>query len=158
VQTHHINVSRARDMAQEIRHELFAFPEVLDVFVTGRPDWLVVVSRGRPRPAEWLRALRAVGYDIPPRRHAVAGPAEADRPEPAAAPARPLAAVRGWSTGLPSGHPAGRPCPDPARGGAAARVAGQDRLPERTLRPVGAAAAVSSAARLKSLVYVRDLA
>jgi hypothetical protein len=93
VQTHHINVSRARDMAQEIRHELFVFPEVLDVYVTGRPDWLVVVSRGRPRPAEWLRALRAVGYDIPPRRHAVAEPAEADRPERAAAPASPLAPV-----------------------------------------------------------------
>ena len=52
----------------EIRKELFGFPEVLDVFVTGRPDALVVVCSGRPRPAEWLRVLRAVGYDVPPRR------------------------------------------------------------------------------------------
>jgi hypothetical protein len=70
VQTHQINVSRAREMVQEIRLELFKFPEVLDVFVTGRPDGLVVVSRGRPRPAEWLLALRAVGYHMPVRRHA----------------------------------------------------------------------------------------
>ena len=85
MQTHQINVSRARDMVQEIRHELFEFPEVLDVFVTGRPDWLVVVSRGRPRPGEWLRALRAVGYHVPVRRHATLA-AEADR-QGAAAPA-----------------------------------------------------------------------
>jgi hypothetical protein len=84
VQTHQINVSRARDMVHEIRHELFQFPEVLDVFVTGRPDWLVVVSRGRPRPAEWLRALRAVGYHVPVRRHATR-PVEADRQGAAAA-------------------------------------------------------------------------
>jgi hypothetical protein len=70
VQTYQINVSRARDMVQEIRHKLFEFPEVLDVFVTGRSDWLVVVSRGRPRPGEWLRALRAAGYQVPVRRHA----------------------------------------------------------------------------------------
>jgi len=81
VQTHQINVSSARDMVQEIRHELFAFPEVLDVFVTGRPDWLVVVSRGRPRPGEWLGALRAVGYHVPVRRHATQA-AEADRQVP----------------------------------------------------------------------------
>jgi hypothetical protein len=88
VQTHQINVSRARDMVQEIRHELFEFPEILDVFVTGRPDWLVVVSRGRPRPGEWLRALRAVGYHVPVRRHATQA-VEADRQEaaPASAPA-----------------------------------------------------------------------
>jgi hypothetical protein len=94
VQTHQINVSRARDMVQEIRHELFEFPEVLDVFVTGRPDWLVVVSRGRPRPGEWLRALRAVGYHVPVRRHATQA-AEADRrgtAAPASTPARGVAA------------------------------------------------------------------
>jgi hypothetical protein len=70
VQTHQINVSRAREMVQEIRQELFEFPDVLDVFITGRPDWLVVVSLGRPRPGEWLRELRAVGYHVPVRRHA----------------------------------------------------------------------------------------
>jgi hypothetical protein len=32
------------------------------VFATGRPDALVVVYAGRPRPGEWLRALRAIGY------------------------------------------------------------------------------------------------
>lgn len=86
MQTHQINVSRARDMVEEIRHELFEFPEVLDVLVTGRPDRLVVVSRGRPRPGEWLRALRAVGYRVPARRHATRA-GEADR-QGAAAPAR----------------------------------------------------------------------
>jgi hypothetical protein len=99
VQTHQITVSRGRNMVQEIRHELFKFPEVLDVFVTGRPDWLVVVSRSRPRPAEWLRALRAVGYDVPARRHAVTRAAEADRPQgravPGRAPAPGLAAQAG---------------------------------------------------------------
>ena len=54
----------------EVRSELFAFSEVLDVFVTGRDDVLVVVCEGRPRPAEWLRALRAAGYEISGRRHA----------------------------------------------------------------------------------------
>jgi hypothetical protein len=72
-------------MVQAIRLELFEFPEVLDVCVTGRPDWLVVVSRGRPRPAEWLRALRGVGYHVPARRHATL-PAESNR-QGAAAPA-----------------------------------------------------------------------
>jgi hypothetical protein len=86
MQTHQINVARARDMAQEIRHKLFEFPEVLDVFVTGRPDWLVVVSQGYPRPGEWLRALRAAGYQVPVRRHATQA-AEVDR-QAAAAPAR----------------------------------------------------------------------
>jgi hypothetical protein len=86
VQTHQINVSRARDMVQEIRHELFEFPEVLDVFVTSWPDWLVVVSRGRPRPGDWLRALRAVGYHVPARRHAVRQAAETDRTQDVAVP------------------------------------------------------------------------
>jgi hypothetical protein len=119
VQTHQINVSRARDMVQEIRHELFRFPEVLDVFVTGRPDWLVVVSRGRPRPGEWLRALRAVGYHVPVRRHSTR-PVDADRqaaPAPASTLARDITA-RGrrqlpncapTSAVLASAAPAGRP-------------------------------------------------
>jgi hypothetical protein len=47
---------------------LFAFPEVLEVFSTGRPDALVVVCSGRPHPGEWLRALRAAGYHPRPRR------------------------------------------------------------------------------------------
>jgi hypothetical protein len=46
----------------------------------------VVVSQGRPRPAEWLRALRAVGYHVPMRRHATQA-VEAGR-QGAAAPAR----------------------------------------------------------------------
>jgi hypothetical protein len=79
VQTYQIYVSKGRDRVHEIRSELFAFPEILDVFVTGRPDSLVVVCRGRPRPAEWLRALRAVGYDLPPRRHSRTAPRKVDR-------------------------------------------------------------------------------
>jgi hypothetical protein len=68
VQTYQIYVSKGRDRVHEIRSELFVFPEILDVFITGRRDSLVVVCRGRPRPAEWLRALRAVGYGVPQRR------------------------------------------------------------------------------------------
>jgi hypothetical protein len=72
VQTYQINISKGRDSVHEIRGELFAFPEVLDVFVTGRPDSLIVVCWGHPRLGEWLRALRAAGYEVPARRHAVA--------------------------------------------------------------------------------------
>jgi hypothetical protein len=70
MQTHQIQVSGAKERVHEIRSELFAFPEVLDVFATGRADALVVVCWGRPRPGEWLRAPRAVGYSAPARRHA----------------------------------------------------------------------------------------
>jgi hypothetical protein len=72
VQTHQINISKGREGVHEIRSELFAFPEVLDVFVTGQPDSLVVICCGRPRLGEWLGALRAVGYDVPARQHATA--------------------------------------------------------------------------------------
>ena len=70
MQTHALHVTGGRERAHEIRTELFAFGDVLDVFVTGRPDVLLVVCAGRPRPAEWLRALRSAGYQIPPRPRA----------------------------------------------------------------------------------------
>jgi len=70
VQTHQLHVSNGRERVVEIRRELFQRPEVLDVFVTGRSDVLVVVCLGRPRPAEWLRTLRVAGYEAAPRRHA----------------------------------------------------------------------------------------
>lgn len=72
MQTHQVHVVDGRNRVYEVRTELFAFPEVLDVFVTGRPDALVVVYLGRPRPGEWLRALRAAGYRLPPRQRALA--------------------------------------------------------------------------------------
>jgi hypothetical protein len=62
MQTHRIHVSGARKQVHQIRTELFTFPEVLEVFACGQPDVLVVVYAGRPRPAVWLHALRAVGY------------------------------------------------------------------------------------------------
>jgi hypothetical protein len=68
VQTHQINISHGRDNVHEIRRQLFAFSEILDVFVTSRPDSLVVVCAGRPRLGEWLRALRVVGYEVSARR------------------------------------------------------------------------------------------
>ena len=77
VQTCQIGVAEGRDRVNEIRSELFGFPEILEVFITGRPDSLVVVYQGRPRPAEWLRALRAVGYELAPRRHPVTPAAKA---------------------------------------------------------------------------------
>ena len=67
MQTHQISVSGARQRVDVIRKELFAFPEVLEVFVTGRPDVLVVVYAGRPRPGEWLRGLRRLGFRTPAR-------------------------------------------------------------------------------------------
>jgi hypothetical protein len=66
-------------MVNEVRSELFNFPEVLDVFITGRPDALVVVCSGRPRPGEWLGALRRVGYHVPAKRHATAVAFDSDR-------------------------------------------------------------------------------
>src|ERR1700742_357019 len=66
-------------MVNDVRGELFNFPEVLDVFITGRPDALVVVCSGRPRPGEWLGALRRVGYGVPAKRHAVAVAVDTDR-------------------------------------------------------------------------------
>jgi hypothetical protein len=50
MQTHEIQVSGASEQVHEIRGELFAFPEVLEVFVTGRPDALL-----RPAFAVWER-------------------------------------------------------------------------------------------------------
>ena len=79
VQTYQIHVSRGRDRVNEIRSELFGFSEVLDVFVTGRQDSLVVVCWGRPRPAEWLRVLRAGGYDVPVRRRSATLAGRIDR-------------------------------------------------------------------------------
>ena len=70
MQTHRIHVLGAREYVHDIRNELFAFPDVLDVFVTARPDVLVVVCAGRPRLGEWLRALRQLGYHTPARAHA----------------------------------------------------------------------------------------
>jgi hypothetical protein len=69
MQTHPLHVSDARERLDEARAELLAFTDVLDVFATGRGDVLMVVCAGRPRPGEWARALRAAGYQIPPRRH-----------------------------------------------------------------------------------------
>jgi hypothetical protein len=70
MQTHPLYVIDGCAQALDIRTELFAFADVLDVFVTGRPDVLLVACSGRPHPAEWLRVLRAAGYEIPGRRHA----------------------------------------------------------------------------------------
>jgi hypothetical protein len=78
MQTHQVHVLDGRNKVHEIRTELFAFPEVLDVFVTGRPDALVVVYLGHPRPGEWLRTLRAAGYRIPARHRASAAAAKLD--------------------------------------------------------------------------------
>lgn len=75
MQTHQIQITDGRNRVDEIRSELFAFPEVLDVFITRRPDVVVVVCSGRPHPAEWQRALRAVGFYLPSRRRPSPGPA-----------------------------------------------------------------------------------
>jgi hypothetical protein len=74
MQTHPIHVTGGRERVLEVRSELFLFSDVLDVLPTGRPDLLVVICSGRPRPAEWLGALLAAGYEIPVRPHARAVP------------------------------------------------------------------------------------
>jgi hypothetical protein len=68
MQMHSLHVVDGRERVLEIRTELFVFGEVLDVFVTGRSDVVVVACSGHPRPAEWLSALRTAGYEIPLRR------------------------------------------------------------------------------------------
>jgi hypothetical protein len=73
MQTHPLHVADARSRLDSVRAELLAFTDVLDVFPTGRADVLVVICSGRPRPGEWVGALRAAGYRIPPRRHASDG-------------------------------------------------------------------------------------
>jgi hypothetical protein len=70
MQTHQIHVLGARELVHDIRNGLFAFPEVLDVFATVQPDVLVVVYARRPRPGEWLQALRQLGYRTPAPSHA----------------------------------------------------------------------------------------
>jgi hypothetical protein len=72
VHTYEIRVTEGRVAVAQIRSALFAFPEVLDVLAGGRPDRLVVVYWGRPRPAEWCRHLCAVGYQAC-ATHAAAG-------------------------------------------------------------------------------------
>jgi hypothetical protein len=69
VHTDEIHIAGGREAASEIRRELFVFSEILDVFTTSRADSLVVVFRGRPRPAEWNSRLRDAGYE-PLRRPA----------------------------------------------------------------------------------------
>ena len=68
MQTHPLHVSDAGARFDELRTELLAFADVLEVFSTGQGDLLVVICSGRPRPGEWVRALRAAGYRIPSRR------------------------------------------------------------------------------------------
>jgi hypothetical protein len=92
VQTYKIYVSKGRDRMNEIRSELFVFPEILDVFITGRPDWLVVVCRG-PAAPRGMAARTARGPDHAgnaPSKHAASrslmrrclqtAPAEARQP------------------------------------------------------------------------------
>ena len=72
MQTHEIHIAGGREAVSEIRRQLFAFSEVLEVLATSRPDSLVVVFSGRPRPAEWNGRLRDAGYELlrrPANRH-----------------------------------------------------------------------------------------
>jgi hypothetical protein len=70
MQTHPLHISDARERFDDVRAELLEFTDVLEVFSTGQADVLVLVCSGRPRPGEWVHALRAAGYGIPPRRRA----------------------------------------------------------------------------------------
>lgn len=49
MQTHPIHVTDGRERVLEVRDALFVFPDVLEVFVTGRSDVLVVLCLGHPR-------------------------------------------------------------------------------------------------------------
>ncbi len=76
MQTHPIHVTDGRERALEVQDALFVFPDVLEVFVTGRSDVLVVLCLGHPRPAMWLAELGA-GYKLPGRRRAQDAAADA---------------------------------------------------------------------------------
>jgi hypothetical protein len=65
MQTHRIHVTGGRERVLDVRDALFVCTDVLEVFTSARPDVLVVVCSGRPRPAEWLAVLRAAGYHLP---------------------------------------------------------------------------------------------
>jgi hypothetical protein len=80
MQTHQLRVLDAEAQLDELRAELMVFTDVLEVFSSARPDTIVIVCSGRPRPAEWVRALRAAGYTMPARHHAGRG-RRAARPE-----------------------------------------------------------------------------
>lgn len=67
MQTHQLHVTNGGDRVDDVRSTLFAFPEILEVFTSGRPDMLVVVCDGRPRLGEWLARLRATGFDVSAR-------------------------------------------------------------------------------------------
>jgi hypothetical protein len=83
VQTQEIQIFNGRRRVLEIRRELFAFPEIMDVFITSRSDALIVVCFGRPRPAEWLRVLREAGYEaVARRRPATRLPESGPEPQP----------------------------------------------------------------------------
>jgi hypothetical protein len=101
VQTHQIQIFNGRRSALEIRRELFAFPEIMEVFITSRSDALMVVYSGRPRPAEWLRALREAGYEAVVRRRPPARLPESGRePQPRHEEARGLSRrprAQGWA-------------------------------------------------------------
>lgn len=62
--TQEIHVTGGREAVGQIRWELFAFPEVLDVLAISESGSLVVVFCGRPRPGEWSRHLQAAGYEV----------------------------------------------------------------------------------------------
>jgi hypothetical protein len=64
MQTHQLHVTNGGDQVDGVRRTLFAFPEILEVFTSGRPDTLLVVFDGRPRLGEWLARLRATGYEV----------------------------------------------------------------------------------------------
>jgi hypothetical protein len=96
MQSHPLHLSDARERFDGVREVLLAFTDVLEVFSTGQAELVVVICSGRPRPGEWVRALRAAGYRIPPRRH----PGRA----PSAPPSRPV-------NGVPRVHPPRRPTP-----------------------------------------------
>ena len=46
MQTHPIHVAHSCELVVEVRSELFAFSDVLDVFATGRPDVFGVACSG----------------------------------------------------------------------------------------------------------------
>ncbi|HEV2924069.1 MAG TPA: hypothetical protein VGW98_08555 [Solirubrobacteraceae bacterium] len=86
--THEIHVAGGREAVSEIRQRLFLFSEVLEVLATSRPNSLVVVFSGRPRPAVWNGHLRDAGYVL------LRNPANPSRKAVARSHARPRRAFR----------------------------------------------------------------
>jgi hypothetical protein len=64
-ETYQIAIGRARSVRSDVWRHLTAFPEIVAVSATRRPDVLeVYYVAGNARPSVWLATLSAAGYKV----------------------------------------------------------------------------------------------